>query len=294
MHGTRSHGNTCPVTPLVLTFPDLNPVALRLGPLTIHWYGIMYGLAFIFGYLLLRRRVKSEPYSGEPAWTTENVGDLIFYAVAGVLIGGRLGYALFYKPAAYLSHPLDIFKVWDGGMSFHGGAIGVILALLWFAWRQHREFFAVSDLLVPVVPLGLALGRLGNFINGELWGRPADPSLPWAMVFPHVDSTPRHPSQLYELLLEGVVLFVVLALYDRRHPRTGCLSGMFLFGYGVVRFICEHFREPDAYLGTLGLGLSMGQWLCVPMILAGAAIWIWSRRMKRGKRYLDTAIHPVD
>jgi len=233
-------------------------------------------LAFIIGYLLLRRRVRHEPYAGGadiPAWTVDDVGTLIYHAVGGVLLGGRLGYCLFYKPTFYFTHPLDFVKIWDGGMSFHGGVIGVIVALWLFARRYHRPFLQVSDLLVPVVPVGLALGRIGNFINGELWGRPADPSLPWAMVFPAVDNTPRHPSQLYEFLLEGVLLFVLLALYDRRHPATGALSGAFLFGYGVFRFTAEHFREPDSYLGVLGLGLSMGQWLSIPMVLAGAALW---------------------
>jgi phosphatidylglycerol:prolipoprotein diacylglycerol transferase len=265
----------------VLTYPDLNPIALKLGPLVIHWYGVMYGLAFLIGYGLMRRRVKSEPYSGEPAWTTDNVASLVFYAVGGVLLGGRLGYVLIYKPTFYFTHPLDIVKIWDGGMSFHGGAIGVIIALWWFARRYHRPFVTVADLLVPMVPIGLGLGRIGNFINGELWGRPAPASLPWAMVFPQVDNTPRHPSQLYEFLLEGVLLFVLLQLYDRRRPAPGCISGAFLLGYGVFRFIAEHFREPDSYLGVLGLGLSMGQWLCVPMIIAGPALWWWSRRRAR-------------
>jgi phosphatidylglycerol:prolipoprotein diacylglycerol transferase len=231
--------------------------------------------------VLLRRRVKSAPYSEGHAWTVDDVSSLIFYTVAGVLIGGRLGYVLFYKPVSYFTHPLDIVKIWDGGMSFHGGAIGVIIMLWWFSRRYHRSFVTVADLLVPMVPIGLALGRIGNFINGELWGRPADPSLPWAMVFPQVDSTPRHPSQLYEFLLEGVLLFVLLQLYDRRRPVAGCISGAFLLGYGVFRFICEHFREPDSFLGVLGLGLSMGQWLCVPMIIAGPALWWWSRRRAR-------------
>jgi phosphatidylglycerol:prolipoprotein diacylglycerol transferase len=273
------------VTPLVLTYPDLNPIALKLGPLVIHWYGVMYGLAFLIGYALLRRRVKSEPYSGEPAWTKDDVANLIFYAVGGVLLGGRLGYVLIYKPTYYFTHPLDIVMIWDGGMSFHGGAIGVIVAIWLFIRREHRPFLQVSDLLVPAVPVGLGLGRIGNFINGELWGRPADPSLPWAMIFPQVDNTPRHPSQLYEFLLEGVLLFVLLALYDRRRPAAGCVSGAFLVGYGIFRFIAEHFREPDSYLGVLGLGLSMGQWLCVPMILAGIALWWWSWR--RGRKVRD-------
>jgi phosphatidylglycerol:prolipoprotein diacylglycerol transferase len=277
----------------VLTYPDLNPIALKLGPLVIHWYGVMYGLAFLIGYALLRRRVKSEPYSGEPAWTKDDVANLIFYAVGGVLLGGRLGYVLIYKPTYYFTHPLDIVMIWDGGMSFHGGAIGVIIAIWLFIRREHRQFLAVSDLLVPAVPVGLGLGRIGNFINGELWGRPADPSLPWAMIFPQVDSTPRHPSQLYEFLLEGVLLFVLLALYDKRRPATGCVSGAFLVGYGIFRFIAEHFREPDSYLGVLGLGLSMGQWLCVPMILAGVALWWWSRRRARTVRELPQPAEEV-
>jgi len=277
----------------VLTYPDLNPIALKIGPLVIHWYGVMYGLAFLIGYALLRRRVKSEPYSGEPAWTKDDVANLIFYAVGGVLLGGRLGYVLFYKPTYYFTHPLDIVMIWDGGMSFHGGAIGVIVAIWLFIRREHRQFLAVADLLVPAVPVGLGLGRIGNFINGELWGRPADPSLPWAMIFPQVDSTPRHPSQLYEFLLEGVLLFVLLALYDRRRPAAGCISGAFLVGYGIFRFTAEHFREPDSYLGVLGLGLSMGQWLCIPMMIAGIALWWWSWRRGRTARELPEPVEPV-
>ena len=281
------------MTALVLTYPDLNPVAVRLGPVAIHWYGIMYGLAFLIGYALLRRRVRSAPYSDAPAWSADDVASLIFHGVAGVLLGGRLGYVLIYKPTFYATHPLDIVKLWDGGMSFHGGAIGVVLALWWFARHQHRPFLQVSDLLVPVVPVGLGLGRIGNFINGELWGRPADPSLPWAMVFPQVDSTPRHPSQLYELLLEGVLLFTLLALYGRRRPPMGCMSAAFLVGYGVLRFVAEHFREPDSFLGLLGLGLSMGQWLSIPMVIAGAALWWWSLRRARTRREATVAADPV-
>jgi phosphatidylglycerol---prolipoprotein diacylglyceryl transferase len=277
------------VTDLVLTYPDLNPVALKLGPLVIRWYGIMYGLAFLIGYALLRRRVRSAPYSADPAWTKDDVASLVFYAVSGVLLGGRLGYVVFYQPVYYFTHPLDIVKVWDGGMSFHGGAIGVILALWWFTRRYHRQFLAVADLLIPMVPIGLGLGRIGNFINGELWGRPTDPKLPWAMIFPQVDNTPRHPSQLYEFLLEGVLLFVLLQLYDRREPAPGTISGAFLLGYGVFRFIAEHFREPDSFLGILGLGLSMGQWLCLPMIVAGAGLWWWSLRRARTTKGVSPA-----
>ena len=278
------------MTDLVLTYPHLNPIALKLGPLEIHWYGIMYGLAFLIGYALLRRRVKSAPYSDAPAWTVDDVSSLIFYAVGGVLVGGRLGYVLFYKPVYYFMHPLEIVAIWDGGMSFHGGALGVILMSWLFSRRQHRPFLQVSDLLVPVVPVGLGLGRIGNFINGELWGRPAPASLPWAMIFPQVDNTPRHPSQIYEFLLEGVLLFTVLALYGRRRPPAGALSATFLLGYGILRFIAEHFREPDAFLGILGLGLSMGQWLCIPMILAGSALLWWSYRRARTSREVPAPV----
>ena len=281
--------DTCPVTDLVLTYPDLNPIALKLGPFEIHWYGIMYGLAFLIGYMVLRRRIRSAPYSDDPAWTLDDVSTVVFHTVGGVLIGGRLGYVLFYKPVYYFTHPLDIVKIWDGGMSFHGGALGVIVALWWFARHHQRQFLRVSDLMVAVVPIGLGLGRIGNFINGELWGRPAPASLPWAMVFPQVDATPRHPSQIYEFLLEGVLLFVLLQLYDRTHPPAGTLSGAFLLGYGILRFTAEHFREPDSFLGVLGLGLSMGQWLCIPMILAGAVLWWWSLRRARTRRMVPAA-----
>jgi phosphatidylglycerol:prolipoprotein diacylglycerol transferase len=268
------------VTFLVLTWPHFDPVALRLGPLAIRWYGLMYATAFLAGYLILQRRVVREPYS-TTGWAKDDVGTLIFNTVVGVIGGGRLGYVLFYKPVFYATHPLDIVKVWDGGMSFHGGAIGVMLALWWFARHHKRTWLEVTDLLVPLVPIGLGLGRFGNFINGELWGRAADPALPWAMVFPQADTTPRHPSQLYEMLLEGLLLYVLLWLYQRRRPFRGAVSAAFLVGYGVFRFTVEHFREPDDYLGFLGLGLTMGQWLCVPMILGGSALWLWSRARAR-------------
>jgi phosphatidylglycerol:prolipoprotein diacylglycerol transferase len=190
-----------------------------------------------------------------------------------------VGYALFYKPGQYLANPLEILQVWKGGMSFHGGMLGVIGAMVLYARSRGRPWLQVTDLIAPCVPTGLASGRIGNFINGELWGRPADPSLPWAMVFPQSGSDlARHPSQLYQFLGEGLLLFVLLWLYARRPRATGQVSGAFLAGYGVLRFIAEWFREPDSFLGPLALGLSMGQWLCVPMIATGAALWLWASR----------------
>jgi phosphatidylglycerol:prolipoprotein diacylglycerol transferase len=196
----------------------------------------------------------------------------------GVVVGGRIGYCLFYKPAYYLSHPLEIFAVWQGGMSFHGGMLGVIVAMLWFARVRKRHWLQVTDFVAPCVPTGLAAGRIGNFINGELWGRVADPALPWAMVFRGAGDAPRHPSQLYQFLLEGLLLFVLLWLYARGPRRLGQVSAAFLVGYGVLRFIAEYFREPDDYLGLLALNLSMGQWLCLPMIGLGVSLWWWAQR----------------
>lgn len=269
----------------MLTHPNIDPVAFRLGPVSIHWYALMYLLGFAIGYGLLVLRLRHLPFARitkpEP-WSRSQVEDILVMAIAGVIIGGRLGYCAFYKPMYYLTHPLEIFMVWQGGMSFHGGAIGVALALAWYAWRHRRPFLEVTDFLVPAAPTGLACGRIGNFINGELWGRPAPADLPWSMVFPAAGPTPRHPSQLYEALLEGVVLFVLLWLYARKPRHRGQVSAAFVFGYGCMRFICEFFREPDDYLGLLSLGMSMGQWLCVPMILGGAAVWIWARRNPTG------------
>jgi phosphatidylglycerol---prolipoprotein diacylglyceryl transferase len=195
------------------------------------------------------------------------------------VLGGRLGYVLFYKPGYYASHLFEVVAVWKGGMSFHGGLLGVVVAMALFArWRQ-RPFWQVTDLIAPCVPLGLASGRVGNFINGELWGRAADPGLPWAMVFPQSGlDIPRHPSQIYQFLLEGVLLFILLWIYSKKPRGTGQVSGAFLIGYGVFRFIAEYFREPDSFLGLLALNMSMGQWLCLPMILFGAVLWTWGAR----------------
>lgn len=257
----------------MLTHPQFDPIALSLGPLQIHWYGLTYLAAFSMFYLLAAQRVK-RPWYAQAGWTRETIEDLLFFGVLGVILGGRLGYVLFYKPTYYLGHPGEILAVWQGGMAFHGGLIGVMVAMLVFAWRRQRNFFEVADLVAPCVPVGLAAGRIGNFINGELWGRAADASLPWAMVFPQSGSDlPRHPSQLYQFGLEGLTLFVLLWWYARSPRPRGAVAGAFLFGYGVFRFVAEYFREPDSFLGLLALNMSMGQWLCVPMIALGALIW---------------------
>jgi phosphatidylglycerol:prolipoprotein diacylglycerol transferase len=266
----------------MLTHPQFSPIALKIGPyfgigpLAIHWYGLTYLVAFVLFLLLANLQTKREPFVSR-GWSGRDIEDLLFHGVLGVVLGGRLGYVLFYKPEFYLAHPADILAVWQGGMSFHGGLLGVIASLAVFARMRGRRFYDVSDLVAPCVPLGLASGRIGNFINGELWGRFADASLPWGMVFPQSHSTlPRHPSQLYQFALEGVLLFVVLWLFGRKSRPLGQISAVFLMGYGAMRFTAEYFREPDSYLGLLQFGLSMGQWLCVPMMLAGALMWRWS------------------
>ena len=255
--------------------PQFDPVAIAIGPVQIHWYGLTYLAAFGLFLWLAGRRVRY-PWLAEAGWTRRDVEDLLFYGVVGVIFGGRLGYALFYKPGYYAAHPLDVLAVWQGGMSFHGGLLGVLAAMALFARRRGRSFLQVTDVIAPCVPVGLASGRIGNFINGELWGRAADPSLPWAMVFPQSGTDlPRHPSQLYQFALEGLLLFVLLWWYAAKPRPTGQVSGAFLFGYGVLRFLAEFFREPDSFLGLRALGMSQGQWLSLPMIAAGA--WLWWR-----------------
>ena len=270
----------------MLMYPHIDPVALQLGPVAIHWYGITYLAAFGLFFALALRRLQHQPFAsvtGPGAWSRKDIEDMLFLGVLGVVIGGRLGYCLFYKPTYYLAHPLEVFYVWLGGMSFHGGLLGVIVSQIWFAHSRNKPFWQIMDLVAPCVPLGLAAGRVGNFVNGELWGRPADPGLPWAMVFPQSGSmVPRHPSQIYQFLLEGLLLFVILWLYARKERREAQVSAVFLIGYGMLRFTAEFFREPDSYLGLLSLGLSMGQWLCVPMVLAGIALWLWAARRPVG------------
>ena len=273
---------TCVQNTGMLIHPEINPVALQLGPLAIHWYGLTYLAAFGLFFFLATLRLRHQPYAsitGPGAWVRRDIEDILFLGVMGVVIGGRLGYCLFYKPAYYAAHPLEIFYIWQGGMSFHGGMLGVLASQLWFAHSRKRPWLQVMDFIAPCVPTGLAAGRVGNFINGELWGRFSSPDLPWGMVFKNSGSMlPRHPSQVYQFLLEGLLLFVLLWLYARKPRKMGQVSGAFLLGYGVFRFIAEFFREPDDYLGLLTLGMSMGQWLCVPMIVAGVWLWVWASK----------------
>jgi phosphatidylglycerol:prolipoprotein diacylglycerol transferase len=267
------------MSPLVIPYPQIDPVLVAIGPLAIRWYALAYVAGLVFAWWLARRVAAQPPVVA----TSQQIDDFLFYAALGVILGGRLGYVLFYKPGFYLENPLKILSVWEGGMSFHGGLLGVTLAILWYAWRHKLELFAFADVIALATPIGLMLGRLANFINGELWGRPADPSLPWAMVFPQSGTAvPRHPSQLYQFALEGLLLFALLWIYSRRPRATGQVSGAFLVGYGGLRFVSEYFREPDAFLGLQALGLSRGQWLCVPMVLAGVAIWGWVSKTRKG------------
>ncbi|MBC5768323.1 prolipoprotein diacylglyceryl transferase [Ramlibacter albus] len=260
---------------MVLNYPQFDPIAVKVGPVAIHWYGVTYLVAFGLFFLLASIRLHQQPFA-RLGWTRKDIEDMLFYGVLGVVVGGRLGYCLFYKPGYYLANPLQILYVWQGGMSFHGGMLGVIASQLLYSRMHGKPFWTLMDFVAPCVPLGLASGRVGNFINGELWGRAADPSLPWAMIFPQSGLTiPRHPSQLYAVLLEGFVLFAVLWFYGRRERKPGEVAALFVLGYGVVRFIGEYFREPDAHLGLLAFGMSMGQWLCVPMIIGGAVLWAW-------------------
>jgi phosphatidylglycerol---prolipoprotein diacylglyceryl transferase len=253
---------------------NLNPVLVHLGPLEVHWYGVMYALSFIIGYYLICYLARKR---GVPL-DSDGVAELTGYLVAGVLFGGRLGYVLFYNLPYYLRHPAQIVSVWDGGMSFHGGLIGVIIAGLLFSRKTGIPFWSLTELVVPVAPLGLFFGRLGNFINGELWGRPSN--VPWAMIFPraplvHGAMVPRHPSQLYEAILEGLVLFSVLWIMAQRPRPKGVIFGTFLTLYGLFRCFVEFFRQPDPQLGYIGGVITMGQFLSIPMILIGIAVIAW-------------------
>jgi len=256
----------------VLIHPNFDPVAFSLGPLAVRWYGMMYLAGFLGGWWLGRRRIRR----GLAPVTLEQLDDLLFHIVLGIVLGGRLGYVLFYKPGYYVSHPLEILALWQGGMSFHGGFLAVLLAAALFARRQRIDWWRLMDFLAPLVPLGIAAGRLGNFINGELWGRPTE--LPWGMLFRGGGAIARHPSQLYQFALEGIALFALLWWFSARPRPRAQVSALFLLGYGVFRFLAEFAREPDDFLGLLALGLSMGQWLSLPMVLAGIGLLAWSRR----------------
>ncbi|WP_137819266.1 prolipoprotein diacylglyceryl transferase [Pseudomonas sp. 2FG] len=258
----------------MLAYPQIDPVALAIGPLKIHWYGLMYLVGIGGAWLLASYRLQRF----DPGWSKEKLSDLVFWVAMGVILGGRLGYVLFYDLQAYIANPLLIFEVWKGGMSFHGGFIGVMLATWWFGKRNGKSFFELMDFIAPLVPIGLGAGRIGNFINAELWGKATD--VPWAMIFPTDPAQlPRHPSQLYQFALEGVALFLVLWAFSRKPRPTMAVSGMFALCYGLFRFIVEFVRVPDAQLGYLAFGwLTMGQVLCAPMILGGIGLLVWAYR----------------
>ena len=260
----------------MLVHPQFDPIAIHIGPLGIHWYGLMYLIGFLGGLWLGKWRIRNTP---SPVMTEREIDDLLFYIALGVILGGRLGYVIFYQPAHFLQHPMEIPMLWQGGMSFHGGFLGVLTAVWLFTRKYQKRWLPLMDFVAPLATIGLGAGRMGNFINGELWGKATD--LPWGMVFPQVDSLPRHPSQLYEFALEGVALFLLLWIYSRKPRPVGAVSALFLIGYGASRFVIEFAREPDAFLGPLALGMSMGQWLSLPMILVG--IWMWSWAHKREK-----------
>ncbi len=261
----------------MLLHPQFDPVAFSVGPLSVRWYGLMYLVAFVQFIWLGRYRIRHRP----GFLTIEQLDDLLFYGMLGVILGGRLGQVLFYEPAYFLANPLEIFAIWKGGMSFHGGFLGVLVAMGLWSHKHSLNWWDITDFIAPLVPLGLATGRIGNFINGELWGRVADASLPWAMAFPQSgDLQPRHPSQLYHVGLEGLALFTILWLFTSRIRPRGAASGVFLIGYGTFRFITEYFREPDAGIFGQSYTISMGQWLSLPMILIGVSLLVFAYRKK--------------
>ncbi len=261
----------------MLVHPQFDPIVFSLGPVAVRWYGLMYVIGFVAFIMLGKLRVRRGLGNGMLA---SEVDDMLIYGVLGVILGGRIGYVLFYKPGYYLSHPAEILQIWAGGMSFHGGFIGVMVGIFIFCLVKKKPWLQTMDFVAPLVPIGLAAGRMGNFINGELPGRPTD--VPWGMWFPQHDATQiaRHPSQLYQFALEGLALFVILWIYSSKPRPTGAVSGAFLIGYGAFRFIAEFTRQPDDFLGLLGFGMSMGQWLSLPMVVIGIAMMAWSYKKR--------------
>ena len=257
----------------MLIHPMPDPIALSLGPLSLRWYGLMYLFAFVQFIVLGRLRVK-QGHIGAAGWKNQDLDDMLIYGMLGVILGGRLGEVLFYHPGYYLANPLEVFAIWKGGMSFHGGFLGVIFAMWLWARKSGRQLFEVLDFIAPMVPLGYAAGRIGNFINAELPGRLADASLPWAMLWPNVDMLPRHPSPIYQALVDGVLLFFILWLFARRPRPTMAVSGVFALGYGCARFFTEYFRMPDYEVVWLGFTLSAGQMLSLPMVVLGLVL-LW-------------------
>ncbi len=264
----------------VLLFPQFDPVIIQVGPLAIRWYALAYIGSLLLGWRIMRRLVQRTPAVATP----EQTDDFLTWATLGVVLGGRLGYVLFYQPTRFLAEPLSIFAVWEGGMSFHGGALGVTVALILYCRQQRIPLLGFADRIAVVTPIGLGLGRVANFINGELWGRPAPDWLPWAMIFPNAGPVPRHPSQIYQALMEGVLLFIILWLLARREAirsRFGMLTGIFLVGYAIARSTGEFFRQPDAFLGYLFEGATMGQLLSLPMLVAGLGLIAYARTRPR-------------
>lgn len=256
--------------------PQLDPIALHItDSFGIHWYGLMYLLGFLVFLALGRYQIKHKPWFG---WSHEMLDDALFCGALGVILGGRIGYVLFYQFSNFLEQPLDIFKIWQGGMSFHGGFLGVLIAMYFFNKKHNQPWLKIMDFVAPLVPIGLGAGRMGNFINGELWGRATNVS--WGMIFPQVDNIARHPSQIYEFALEGITLFCILWWFSRKERPTGAISALFLFCYGSFRFLVEFTRQPDENLGLLQLGLSMGQWLSLPMVFIGIWMWVSAHKQK--------------
>lgn len=282
----------------MMIYPNFDPVAVHLGPLAIRWYALSYIVGFALFIWLGRRRIKQ----GNTLFTNELLDDLLTWGVVGVILGGRIGYVLFYKFAEYAANPLSAFKIWEGGMSFHGGFLGAVLAAFLFSKKHRLGFVKTLDFIAPLVATGLASGRIGNFINGELWGRITDPSHFWAMGFPqasHADQylvqinpqyaqwftqygmLPRHPSQLYQFALEGLCLFAIVWIFSKKPRPTGQVASLFLAGYGLFRFVAEFARQPDEHLGLLTLGMSMGQWLSLPMLVLGVMSFVYCGKRNR-------------